>query len=115
METLEAQKADMELDLARLRITQGIRYTEKEVAAWLNQFCKGDPLDIEFRRRIINVFINAVYFYDNRLVIFYNIKGGKQVSYMELAEAMEDIENVDDEPNECSDLNASAPPNRKPL
>ena len=84
MEALEAQKNETETDLARLRIAQGIQLTEREVKAWLKQFCSGDPLDEDFRRRIIDVFINAVYLYDDRIIIFYNIRGGKQVSYMDL-------------------------------
>lgn len=112
MKELETQKADMEIDISKLRIASGIRYTEQEVLAWLTQFCKGDLFDLDFRRRIIDTFINAVYLYDDRIVIFYNIKGGKQVSYMELAEAMEDIESTDDSPGNGSDLNSFAPPNR---
>ena len=89
LEALEAQKGDMEIDLVKLRIAQGIRYTEKEVVAWLKQFCNGDPLDTDFRRRIIDVFINAIYLYDDKVVVFYNIRGGKQVSYIGLADALE--------------------------
>lgn len=73
----ETQKSDFEIDLSKLRIANGIRYTEPEVIAWLRQFCKGDLMDIEFRRRIIDVFINSVYLYDDRVVAWYNIKGGK--------------------------------------
>lgn len=107
MEELEAQKADIEVDVAKLKIAQGIRFTEAEVKAWLKQFCKGDLLDEEFRRRIIDVFINSVYLYDNRVIIFYNIRGGKQVSYIDVAEA------VDSEGTSAnvSDLIANAPPN----
>jgi len=90
MEALEAQKAEMETDLARLRVAAGIRYTPAEVAAWLRQFCKGDPLDEAFRSRIINLFINSAYFYDDRVVIFYNIKEGRQVSFIGLCESLED-------------------------
>ncbi|MBQ9409309.1 MAG: hypothetical protein IJU28_07995 [Clostridia bacterium] len=106
-EELEAQKADLEVDLAKLRITHGIRFTEAEVKAWLNQFCHGDPLDMAFRRKIIDVFINSVYLYDDRTIVFYNIQGGKQVSYIGLSEA--DI--PDANPSEVSDLIASSPPN----
>ena len=88
----EAQKADLEIDLSKLRIANNIRYTEPEVTAWLHQFCKGDLMDIDFRRRIIDVFINSVYLYDDRVVIWYNIKGGKQVSYIEMLEATEPLE-----------------------
>ena len=85
IEELEAQKADLEIDVAKLKIARGIRFTETEVKAWLKQFCDGDLLDEEFRRRIIDVFINSVYLYDKRIIIFYNVKGGKQVSYIDVA------------------------------
>ena len=71
---------------------------------WMKQFCSGDPSDENFRRRIIDVFINSIYLYDNRVVIFYNIRGGKQVSYIDLI-------NSSDLPadGECSDLVRYAP------
>lgn len=101
MELLEAQKSDLEADIAKLRIVHGVRYTEAEIAAWLRQFCDGDVEDESFRQRIINLFINAVYLYDDRIVVFYNIPGGKQVPYTILTETL---------PSECSDFNAYAPP-----
>jgi len=108
MDTLSAQKADLETDLARLRIATGIRLSEKEVLAWLRQFCTGDPLDEEFRQRIIDVFINAVYLYDDRIIVFYNVKGGKQVSYMDLINA---ADLPPDAPSDVSTLKRNAPPN----
>lgn len=105
MEALEAQKAEIETDLAKLRIAQDIRLTEAEVRAMLKKICTGDPMDEEYRRRIIDIFINTVYLYDDRVIIFYNIKGGKQVSYIDL------INSADlPEGEEGSDLNAQAPP-----
>lgn len=83
-EGLEREKADAEIDLARLRVANGIKLKTDEVAAFLRQFCKGDPLDEDFRRRIIDAFINAIYLYDDKLVMYFNVKGGEQVSYMEM-------------------------------
>lgn len=108
MEVLEAQKADMEADLSRLRVAQGIQLTETEVRAWLKKFCAGDPMDEEFRKRIIDVFINSVYLYDDRLVVFYNMRGGKQVSYIDLINSA-DLP-ADDPPPESSPVDAYAPP-----
>ena len=105
METLEAQKASMENELVKLRIASEIRFTEEEVRAWLRRFCTGDLFDPEFRRNIIDTFINCIYLYDDRVIIFYNIKGGKQVSYVDLAESLESSSE-----GSCSDLNANAPP-----
>lgn len=106
MEAIEIQKADIDADIAKLRIARGISFTEVEVAAWMRQFCKGDPMDEIFRRNIIDVFINSVYFYDNCVIIFYNIRGGKQVSYTDLTDALTDTPT-----SGCSDFNAYAPPN----
>ena len=80
MEELTGQKSELEADLARLRVASGIAITEQEVYYWLSSLRTGDPLDIDFRRRMIDTFINSVYVYDDRIVIFYNIKGGKSTS-----------------------------------
>ena len=71
---------------------QGVGYTKEQVIAWLKTFCKGDPLDEEFRRRIIDVFINSVYLYDNKMVVFYNIRDGKQVNYIDVMNAMDELD-----------------------
>ena len=55
--------------------------------AWLKIFCKGDPLDPEFQQKIINVFINSIYLYDDKLVMYYNVKGGKHISYIEMLDS----------------------------
>lgn len=105
METLEQQKASMETELVKLRIASDIRFTEEEVRAWLRRFCSGDLFDPEFRRNIIDTFINCIYLYDDRIIIFYNIKGGKEVSYIDLAESLDTGSD-----GGGSDLNANAPP-----
>ena len=105
MELLEAQKVALETDLVKLRIASEIRFTEAEVQAWLKRFCTGDLFDAEFRRNIIDTFINCVYLYDDRIIIFYNIKGGKQVSYIDLASTLAPSTEAN-----VSDLNANAPP-----
>ena len=81
------QKNDIEIDLAKLRVANKIRYTEKEVTAWLKLFCKGDLFDMKFRQRIIDTFINSIFLYDDRVIIFYNIRGGKQISYIDMLDA----------------------------
>ena len=89
METLEVQKNAMESELTKMRLASSVRFTENEIMAWLRQFCNGDLHDSEFRRNIIDVFINSVYVYDDRIVVFYNIKGGKQVNYMDIEQSLD--------------------------
>ncbi|MCL2575686.1 MAG: recombinase family protein [Defluviitaleaceae bacterium] len=108
IETLEAQKIDTEQDLARLHIANNIRYTEEQITAWLETFCKGDPLDETFQRRIIDVFINSIYIYDNKLIIYYNIKDGKQISYIEMKQSTKKPNNPEAiQSNSGSDLKCS--------
>lgn len=104
IENCGMEKDDLEIDLSKLQIANKIRFSEAEIMAWLKQFCNGDLFDMEFRKRIIDVFINSVYLYDDRVVIFYNIRGGKQVSYIDMLDATdENAANVDiDGVSECS-------------
>ena len=90
MEQIGAEKEDAEVDLAKLKVANSIRYTVEDVESWLKSFCKGDLFDMDFRRRIIDVFINSVYLFDDKVVIYYNIKDGKQISYIEMLDSIED-------------------------
>ena len=83
MALLEAQKADAEADLAKLRMQQRIRVTEKEVAAWLRTFARGDLMDAGFRQRVIDDFVNSVYLYEDKIVIFFNLRHGQETVYLD--------------------------------
>ena len=124
IEVLETQKADIELNLTTLRIASGRRFTKEDVVKWLKSFCRGDELDIDFQRRIIDLLINSIYLYNDKLVIYYNISGGKQITYIEMCNDMENLKPLDDDVNvlystensgvaEGSDFVAPTPP--KPL
>lgn len=91
LETYNTEKLDLEIDLAKLKIANKIRYTEEDIVSWLKTFCNGDLFDDEFRCKIIDVFINSVYLYDDRTVIYYNIHNGKQVSYIGMIESTNGI------------------------
>lgn len=73
LDVLQAQKEDAELQLAKLRIAADMAITAAECAAWLRTFCDGTPDDPDFCRRIIYAFINSIFAYDDKLVIYYNI------------------------------------------
>lgn len=91
LEVLMNQKDDIRLELATSKIAAANRYTVEQITAWLKSFCKGDNLDPVFQKRIIDVLINSVYLYDDKIVIYYNIKDGKQISFMEACNELEEI------------------------
>lgn len=80
--------------------------TADDVKKWLSGFCNGDAMDVGFQRRIIDVLVNSVFVYDDKIVIYFNVRGGKQVSYIEmLDEASEIFDEL-----EGSIIDANAPP-----
>ena len=109
IETVDAQRHAAEDDLASLRIACRAELKKEDVIAWLSQFTRGDLLDVEYQKKVIDVFINAIYLYDDRVVIFFNIQDCKQVSYIDMLDAA-DLEDL-----ECSDLGLSASPRRSKL
>lgn len=95
MKQLELQRMEAETELSKLRILQKVRMTEKEVTAWLNTFSRGDLFDMNFRIKLIDTFINSVYLYDDKVVIFFNIKEGRLTVGIEpLDELEETIKNA---------------------
>ena len=66
---------------------------------WIGQFKYGDADSIEYRKRIIDTFVNAVFLFDDKLVITYNFKGGTETI------TLKDIEAA-----YGSDLKAVSPP-----
>ena len=109
MESLGAQKASLEEELAKLKIANQLELTEAEVRSWLKSFSGGDVSDKEFCRRVIDVFVNSVFVYDDRIVVFYNIRGGKQLCREELYSAMNG--KTDGGAARGSNLSAFSPPN----
>jgi len=73
MESIGAQKEDLQADLTRLQIARGIQITEPEILAWLKHICIGSPEDPSFQRKIIDTLVNSVYISDDRITIFYNL------------------------------------------
>lgn len=100
-EALEQELAELEERKYSLTLNSQVQLKKSEVVEWLNQFVIGDPLDLDFKRRIIKTLVNAVYLYDDKLVIYFNLKGSQQVSYIEM---------LDDFYPESSDVEGSGSP-----
>ena len=114
---LELQKADLENELSKLKVACSIRLTHEQIVAWLKSVCRGDPFDEDFQRKIIDTFVNAVYVYDDKIVIIYNVKGGRQVSFMEISDALDEeySEENGDSPADKRFENCSLSPARNRL
>lgn len=94
-DNLSAQKNDVETDIAKLKILSKNSITVEQYKQWLGLFANGCATDEKFRQKVIDTFVNSVYVFDDKIVIYYNIQGGKQVSYMEMCDDLEDLEPPD--------------------
>ena len=96
LEELESEKKQVELQIAREEIKKP-SLTKERIAFWLHSFKDGDLSDMEYKRRIIDIFVNSVYLYDEgdkgrKIVITFNISGENTTTIS------------------CSDIECSAPP-----
>ena len=104
-ENLQIQKDDLEVELAKAKISNRAELTEQDVLKYLNKFKGGDLFDETYRREIIDTFINSVIVYDDKIIIYFNLKDGQQISFIEPPELN------DDTVPECSDSLTQGEPN----
>lgn len=98
LEACGTEKADLEKELAKLQIAHKTVLTEDMIVDWLKRFCDGNLMVMSFRKRIIDILVNSVYLFDDRIVIYYNLENGKQVSFIDM------LEDVGDAPSPDEDL-----------
>ena len=95
LEELEVLKSDIEIKVLQTELQQNI-LTEEKIIFWINRFKGGDIADKAYQRAIIDIFVNAIYVYDDKIVLTYNFKSDART--ISLADV------------EISDLPQSAPP-----
>lgn len=89
---LEEQKEALSIELSRIKIVENIKLTTKEVEAYLKQFKHGDVTDKEFRYRLIKTLVNCVYLYDDKILIYYNLKDSKTIHYIDVLSDVEQLQ-----------------------
>lgn len=72
---LEAEKERLGSEIIRTKIKK-TSYSSDEVRFYLESFRNGDANNPEFAKRLIEVFVKAIYVYDDHLVMFYNFMDG---------------------------------------
>ena len=88
---LEEKKAELEISLAREKIVKP-PLTREQIIFWISKFKDGDVDDPVYRQAIVDIFVNSIFLYDDKLVIGFNWKDGtKTVTLAELEAASEDI------------------------
>lgn len=109
VDDLEIQRNELSIDLHKLRTANSIRLTKDQIIIWLKSFQHGSSDDPVYCRRVIDSLINSVYVSDDKYIIYFNVKDGKTVSFIDATEDLEIIEeNETKSQKRCSDLTTSA-------
>jgi len=90
LDELENKKADLEIALAREKIEQ-TPLMKEQVVFWISRFKDGDIDDPAYRSSLVDILINSIFLYDDKLVIAFNWKDStKTVTLAELESVVED-------------------------
>ncbi len=117
LEKLEAEQEQLEINIAMEKLVKPVIPQEK-IQAWLMNFAAADLSNHSQKQKIIDIFVNSVYVYDDRVVIFFNYKDGERcVDFSVVSDSgnPEDAVNSNEKKantheNECSPLIKSGDP-----
>ncbi len=99
LESLEKKKNELGVEIVKEEMARPT-ITKDQIVFWLHRFRKLDTKKREHRRRLIDSFVNAVYLYDDHMIITFNYKdGSKTITLAELEKSALG-----------SDINALSPP-----
>lgn len=87
LEALEATREDLEIKIANEKIAKP-KITPEFVTFWLHKFRKLDVEKETHRKMLVDTFVNAVYLYDDKIVVTFNYKdNGSSISLAAVTEA----------------------------
>ncbi|MDY3870391.1 MAG: hypothetical protein SOZ49_03990, partial [Clostridiaceae bacterium] len=108
LEELEAAKEELENRLANEQLSKPPKISAEFMTFWLHRFRKLDVTKQSHRKMLIDTFMNAIYLYDDKLVLTFNYKDGTRT--ITLDDVKEAVKN-----NTGSDLDCLGAPNRRGL
>ena len=87
LEQLEAEKSEISVQILKEEISKPT-VTKEDIIFYLTKYRKLNMKQLDHRRRLIDSFVNAIYLFDDYLVITFNYKEGtKTITFAEIEEA----------------------------
>lgn len=77
LESLEAEKNDLQTSIAREQIKHPV-LTKEQIEFWICRFRNTDITDQIQKQKLIDVFINSIYVYEDKIIITFNYKDGEK-------------------------------------
>lgn len=76
---LQTERNQLQAEYARLQARRPLDV--QEVKQYLRQLCVGDPRDEAVQQHVIDTFINCVYVWDDKILVYFNVRDGGQIEY----------------------------------
>ncbi len=77
LERLEDEQEHIEIEIAKEQIVRQI-ISREQIESWIMNFAKTDLNSQEQKQRLIDIFINSVHVYDDKIVVLLNYKDGEK-------------------------------------
>lgn len=88
LDSLEERRVALEKSIENEKaVPQGL--TREQLTFWLERFRNGDPHDPKYRSDFIDIFISAVYVYDDHLRICGNFKKDGEIAQFDIVDGIE--------------------------
>lgn len=89
MDELDKQKAELTAAIAELELASGFKLTRDHILVFLKRFAGGDMNNRDVQKRLVQIFINAVYVYDDRIKIVCNYTGDGNTITLDVLDSAE--------------------------
>ncbi len=99
LEQLEKEQEQPELEIALENMNHTVISKDK-IKTWIIRFAKTDITKTDQKQKLIDIFVNSIYVYDDKLVILLNYKDGGEC--ITLTELNNSIKKENTHKNECS-------------
>ena len=75
MDELDTQKNELRVALASAKLKEDLGLKKEHILFFLNQFTNLDFTDIDCQKRLIKLFVNSIFVYDDKIVLTFNYSG----------------------------------------
>ena len=92
---LEQDKESLEINIAKEQIERPV-LSKEHIRHWISKFGTSNLHDTKHKQNLVDVFLNSVYVYDDKMLVILNYKDGEIcVTFDEIKEAINKKENPD--------------------
>ena len=85
---------DLETQKAQLELERGYKLTKKDLLVFIEELLKGDVNDKDYQKQIIDHLVSQIFVSDDNTVVYFNIRGGKDIEKLTIDDTKEVVEKV---------------------